>query len=36
MATGNYVAKLNEYEQRTGSKVIYEDVSSEGPDHEKT
>ncbi|XP_047198126.1 interferon-induced, double-stranded RNA-activated protein kinase-like isoform X8 [Hippoglossus stenolepis] len=36
MATVNYVAELIEYAQRTGSKVIFEEVSSEGPDHEKT
>ncbi|XP_034464974.1 interferon-induced, double-stranded RNA-activated protein kinase-like [Hippoglossus hippoglossus] len=35
MATVNYVAELNEYAQRTGSEVIFEEVSSEGPDHEK-
>ncbi|XP_067465800.1 interferon-induced, double-stranded RNA-activated protein kinase isoform X2 [Thunnus thynnus] len=36
METGNYVAKLNEYAQRTRSQLKYEDVGSVGPDHIKT
>ncbi|XP_049591646.1 interferon-induced, double-stranded RNA-activated protein kinase [Syngnathus scovelli] len=36
MDTENYVAKLNEYCQKTNSKLIYEDVRSDGPDHIKT
>ncbi|XP_076599677.1 interferon-induced, double-stranded RNA-activated protein kinase [Chaetodon auriga] len=32
----NYVAKLNEYAQRTRSELKYEDVGSDGPDHIKT
>lgn len=36
MEPGNYVAKLNEYAQRTRSQLKYEDVGSVGPDHIKT
>ncbi|XP_041646000.1 interferon-induced, double-stranded RNA-activated protein kinase isoform X2 [Cheilinus undulatus] len=36
MEAGNFVAKLNEYVQKTGSKLSYEDVGSVGPDHIKT
>ncbi|XP_040905187.1 interferon-induced, double-stranded RNA-activated protein kinase [Toxotes jaculatrix] len=36
MATENFVAKLNEYAQRTRSVLKYEDVGSVGPDHIKT
>nr|XP_020453844.1 interferon-induced, double-stranded RNA-activated protein kinase-like [Monopterus albus] len=32
----NYVAKLNEYAQKTRLEVRYEDVGSAGPDHIKT
>ncbi|XP_041803758.1 interferon-induced, double-stranded RNA-activated protein kinase-like [Chelmon rostratus] len=32
----NYVAKLNEYAQRTRSELRYEDVGSDGRDHIKT
>lgn len=31
----NYVAKMNEYAQTTKSKVDYELVACEGPDHMK-
>ncbi|XP_044070943.1 interferon-induced, double-stranded RNA-activated protein kinase-like isoform X3 [Siniperca chuatsi] len=36
METVNYVAKLNEFAQRTRSELKYEDVGSAGPDHIKT
>lgn len=36
METVNYVAKLNEYAQRTRTDLIFEDVGSVGPDHIKT
>uniref|UniRef100_A0A7N6AS65 Eukaryotic translation initiation factor 2-alpha kinase 2 n=1 Tax=Anabas testudineus TaxID=64144 RepID=A0A7N6AS65_ANATE len=36
MDTGNYVAKLNEYSQKTRSKLRYEDRGSVGADHNKT
>lgn len=36
METENYVAKLNEYAQKTRSVLKYEDVGSVGPDHIKT
>uniref|UniRef100_A0A8C9XIS3 non-specific serine/threonine protein kinase n=1 Tax=Sander lucioperca TaxID=283035 RepID=A0A8C9XIS3_SANLU len=36
METGNYVARLNEYVQKTSSKMQYEDLGSVGPDHIKT
>ncbi|XP_073337786.1 interferon-induced, double-stranded RNA-activated protein kinase isoform X2 [Pagrus major] len=36
METENYVAKLNEYAQRTRSLLCFEDVGSVGPDHIKT
>nr|XP_019954247.1 PREDICTED: interferon-induced, double-stranded RNA-activated protein kinase-like [Paralichthys olivaceus] len=36
MATINYVAKLNEYAQRSRSVLRYEDVGADGPDHIKT
>ncbi|KAM7409014.1 hypothetical protein PAMA_002639 [Pampus argenteus] len=36
METENYVAKLNEYSQRTHSEMRFEDVCSVGPDHIKT
>ncbi|XP_061645795.1 interferon-induced, double-stranded RNA-activated protein kinase isoform X3 [Phyllopteryx taeniolatus] len=36
MDTENYVAKLNEYTQRTRSELKYEDVRTDGPDHIKT
>ncbi|KAM3863022.1 interferon-induced, double-stranded RNA-activated protein kinase [Diretmus argenteus] len=32
----NYVAKLNEFAQRTRAEVKYEDVAVDGPDHIKT
>lgn len=35
METGNYVAQLNEYGQKTGSNVQYEDLGSAGPGHNK-
>ncbi|KAF1375921.1 hypothetical protein PFLUV_G00225220 [Perca fluviatilis] len=35
METGNYVARLNEYVQKTSSKMQYEDVGSVGPAHLK-
>ncbi|XP_056617192.1 interferon-induced, double-stranded RNA-activated protein kinase [Triplophysa dalaica] len=31
-----YVSKLNEYQQKTGVKVQYEEGSTEGPSHNKT
>ncbi|KAI7790360.1 interferon-induced, double-stranded RNA-activated protein kinase isoform X2 [Triplophysa rosa] len=31
-----YVSKLNEYQQKTGFKVQYEEGSTEGPSHDKT
>ncbi|XP_040905186.1 interferon-induced, double-stranded RNA-activated protein kinase-like [Toxotes jaculatrix] len=36
MDTGNYVAKLNEYAQRTRSALRYEDLGSVGQDHNQT
>ncbi|XP_071390593.1 interferon-induced, double-stranded RNA-activated protein kinase-like [Centroberyx affinis] len=36
METDNYIAKLNEYSQRSRSELKYEDVGSVGPDHSKT
>lgn len=36
METENYVVKLNEYAQKIGSVVKYEDVDCVGPDHLKT
>uniref|UniRef100_A0A7N6F8B2 non-specific serine/threonine protein kinase n=1 Tax=Anabas testudineus TaxID=64144 RepID=A0A7N6F8B2_ANATE len=36
METQNYIAKLNEYTQKTRSEVKYEDVGCVGPDHIKT
>uniref|UniRef100_A0A4W6CDP4 non-specific serine/threonine protein kinase n=1 Tax=Lates calcarifer TaxID=8187 RepID=A0A4W6CDP4_LATCA len=36
METENYVAKLNEYSQRTRLALRYEDVGAIGPDHIKT
>uniref|UniRef100_A0A3B4ZB89 non-specific serine/threonine protein kinase n=1 Tax=Seriola lalandi dorsalis TaxID=1841481 RepID=A0A3B4ZB89_SERLL len=36
MATGDYVAKLNEHAQRRGYELHYDDVGSFGPDHAKT
>ncbi|XP_045926974.1 interferon-induced, double-stranded RNA-activated protein kinase-like isoform X3 [Micropterus dolomieu] len=36
METVNYVAKLNEYAQRTRTNLKFEDVGSVGPDHIKT
>ncbi|TDH01091.1 hypothetical protein EPR50_G00176510 [Perca flavescens] len=36
METGNYVARLNEYVQKTSSVMQYEDVGSVGPAHLKT
>ncbi|GAA6213995.1 uncharacterized protein LOC108885818 [Lates japonicus] len=36
METENYVAKLNEYSQRTRLALRYEDVGAVGPDHIKT
>lgn len=36
MDTVNFVAKLNEYAQKTGSELRYEDVCSTGRDHNKT
>ncbi|KAG7230043.1 hypothetical protein INR49_009763 [Caranx melampygus] len=36
MAAGNYVSKLNEYSQRTGYSLRYEDLGSVGLDHVKT
>ncbi|XP_078128522.1 interferon-induced, double-stranded RNA-activated protein kinase-like [Sander vitreus] len=36
METENYVAKLNEYVQKTSSNMQYEDIGSVGPDHLKT
>lgn len=36
METGNYVAKLNEYAQKTRSHLNYKDLGSVGPDHNKT
>nr|XP_019944436.1 PREDICTED: interferon-induced, double-stranded RNA-activated protein kinase-like [Paralichthys olivaceus] len=35
MESVNYVAALNEYGQKTGYEVIFEDVGSAGPDHDK-
>ncbi|XP_018535800.1 interferon-induced, double-stranded RNA-activated protein kinase [Lates calcarifer] len=36
METGNYVAKLNEFSQKTRSTLDYEELGSAGPDHIKT
>ncbi|XP_029306063.1 uncharacterized protein LOC115020250 [Cottoperca gobio] len=36
MESGNYIARLNEHVQKTGSKLLYEDVESAGPSHNKT
>ncbi|XP_071759475.2 interferon-induced, double-stranded RNA-activated protein kinase [Centroberyx gerrardi] len=36
METDNYIAKLNEYSQRSRSELKYEDVGAVGPDHSKT
>ncbi|XP_019726085.1 interferon-induced, double-stranded RNA-activated protein kinase isoform X2 [Hippocampus comes] len=36
MDTENYIAKLNEYIQRTRSELKYEDIRTDGPDHIKT
>ncbi|XP_051935381.1 interferon-induced, double-stranded RNA-activated protein kinase [Hippocampus zosterae] len=36
MDTENYIAKLNEYIQRTRSILKYEDIRTDGPDHIKT
>lgn len=37
METGNYVAKLNEFTQRTRCGLVqYEDLGSVGPDHDRT
>ncbi|XP_074502681.1 interferon-induced, double-stranded RNA-activated protein kinase-like isoform X1 [Sebastes fasciatus] len=36
METGNDVARLNEYVQKTGSRLQYEDLGSVGPAHVKT
>ncbi|CAK6951765.1 LOW QUALITY PROTEIN: uncharacterized protein LOC128372549 [Scomber scombrus] len=35
MASGNYVAKLNEYAQKTRWNLNYEDLGSVGPEHAK-
>ncbi|XP_026165507.1 interferon-induced, double-stranded RNA-activated protein kinase-like [Mastacembelus armatus] len=36
MAMENYVARLNEYTQKTSSQLRYEDVACVGPDHIRT
>ncbi|XP_041106770.1 interferon-induced, double-stranded RNA-activated protein kinase-like isoform X2 [Polyodon spathula] len=36
MAEQNYVSELNEYKQKNNAKVIYELVSVNGPDHDRT
>lgn len=36
MAAGNYVSKLNEYSQKTGYQLRYDDLGSVGLDHVKT
>ncbi|XP_008301474.1 interferon-induced, double-stranded RNA-activated protein kinase-like [Stegastes partitus] len=35
MVTGNYVAKLNEFAQKSGLVPRYEELESGGPDHDK-
>uniref|UniRef100_A0A3Q1G9J6 non-specific serine/threonine protein kinase n=1 Tax=Acanthochromis polyacanthus TaxID=80966 RepID=A0A3Q1G9J6_9TELE len=35
MEAGNYVAKLNEFAQKSGLVVRYEELDSDGPDHDK-
>lgn len=36
MEPGDYVAKLHEFAQKTRSELIFEDLSSVGPAHDKT
>ncbi|KAK1171322.1 interferon-induced, double-stranded RNA-activated protein kinase-like isoform X1 [Acipenser oxyrinchus oxyrinchus] len=36
MAGQNYVSELNEYKQKNNVTVIYEEVSVNGPDHDRT
>ena len=36
MESINYVAKLNEFVQKSGIELKYEDMGSEGPAHNKT
>ena len=36
MESINYVAKLNEFVQKSGIEMKYEDMGSEGPAHIKT
>uniref|UniRef100_A0AAQ5Y104 non-specific serine/threonine protein kinase n=1 Tax=Amphiprion ocellaris TaxID=80972 RepID=A0AAQ5Y104_AMPOC len=35
METGNYVAKLNEFAQKCGLVLRYDELDSDGPDHDK-
>nr|QII80253.1 interferon-induced, double-stranded RNA-activated protein kinase-like protein [Amphiprion clarkii] len=35
METGNYVAKLNEFAQKSGLVLRYDELDSDGPDHDK-